>query len=158
RHFTAHLDDRGELERLTLLDRIGLLDARLGDRREVVLLVRLEERLAHELVRDLGVDARSVDLLEHGTRDLALAETLEGDTLAELLVRLVELRAHGLPGDLDEHLLLDGRDFFDANLHRGRCGYHITFAFDTSARPRRAPPVRSGLPAQRIRAFWSVLP
>src|SRR6185312_7377018 len=50
RDLTADLDDRGERERLALLDRRGFLDARLGDRGEVVLLVRTEERLANELV------------------------------------------------------------------------------------------------------------
>src|SRR5690606_18132022 len=104
----ADLDDRLEPERLALLDRLGLLDARLGDRREIVLLVRAQERLAHQLVRDLGVDARAVDLLEDGARHLALPEALERDALAELPVRCAELLAHRLPRDLDVHLLLDG--------------------------------------------------
>ena len=120
RDFATDLDDRGERERLALLDRGGLLDARLGDRGEVVLLVRAEERLAHELVGDLGVDALAVDLLEHRPRHLALAEALERDALGELAILVVELLAHRLPRDLDEHLLFDGRHFFDADLHKAR--------------------------------------
>src|SRR6185503_4443547 len=103
-----------ERERLALLDRRGFLDARLGDRGKRVLLRRREERFAHELVRDLGGHALPVDLLEHRARRLALAESFERDVLTEVLVSLVQLDAHGLPRDLDKHLLLDGRYVFDA--------------------------------------------
>src|SRR5690606_35720970 len=113
-------------------------DPRLGNRGEVVLLVRAEERLAHEFVRDLGVDARSVDLLEHRARHLALAETLEGDAFAELAIRITELLTHRLPRDLDEHLLLDGRHFFDSNLHRGTTGYHRGLPWETPSHSRQS--------------------
>src|SRR4029079_6997601 len=96
------------------------LDARLGDRGDLVLGGGLEERLAHELDGDLRVDARTVDLLEHGARRLALAKPLERDLAAEIAVGLAELGAHDLPRDLHDHLLLDRGDVFDAHLHGGR--------------------------------------
>src|SRR5439155_27019088 len=77
-----------------------------------------------QLDRDLGVDPGAVDLLEHRARDLALAESLERDALAELAVRIAELLAHRFPRHLDKHLLLDRGNVFDAYLHGGTRGYH----------------------------------
>jgi hypothetical protein len=82
-----------------------------------VLAVGGEERLADEGLGDLGVDARGVDLLEDRAGRLALAEAAQGDPLAELAVGGAETIGDGLPRDLDDELLLDRGDVFDADLH-----------------------------------------
>ena len=105
----AHLDGRLVGERLADLQRlIGAFDARLGDRVDLVLLRRVDERLLHQLLGDLALHVLAEALLEDRARDLALAEAVHLHLRAELLVSAVELVAHRLPGDLDGELLFDG--------------------------------------------------
>src|SRR5205807_2265346 len=82
-------DARAVGEALPLVE-LQLVDHRLHDRHDAVLLHRLGVALLHEPLLHLALHLPREHLFEHGARHLALAEPLEGDALAQLAVRLVE--------------------------------------------------------------------
>ena len=108
-----HLEARLELHRRAFDERIEMLELRLADRLEALLLDRFAEALAEDAADDFFLDLLRETRADHARRDLAGTEARDLGVAAELVRDAVGLAAHQRGGDLDFDGLLDGREIFE---------------------------------------------
>ena len=129
-----HGDLGAELEGLVVLEP-GDRDLRLRERHQVVVLERLHVELGQRVVDRLVQDGATADLaVDHGRRDLALAEAGDVHLLRDPPVGRVEARLELGERDLDGQLCAGRVDALDGALHRVNSLVH---AYMTVAAPRR---------------------
>jgi hypothetical protein len=95
-----HLDGCRIAQALLLVE-VDVIELRLSNRPQSLILHRLLKRAGNEFLHHFILDATAVVAFEHRARDFPLAEAADGHFLGEFPVRLIQLLFHTFGRDFD---------------------------------------------------------